>query len=181
MERRESGPPVQVDPPRYVIRYTQTLDSALEASKFFQARLYRNYFIVFGAGLAIGAWMSLFNLTIGLTTMIFCALMLITSRLDVLDRVFGRRRFRSVLDEPIQLSLGQDGILWEGPQATSHVPWSSLSEVRANERTVLFVRDRILLAYAPAASFASAAERAQVIAYSRERIAAARAPGAATA
>jgi hypothetical protein len=173
MQDRGSGGSVQPAAPRYVIRYTQSFESALEAGKFLQARVYRTYYIVFGAGLAIGAFVSLINVSIGLFILVFSALMLITTRLDVLDRLFGRRRARSVLDQPIQLSLGQDGIVWEGPQATSHIPWSSLTEVRSNHRTVLFVRDRLLLAYAPAASFRSAVEQADVVAFSRERIAAA--------
>jgi YcxB-like protein len=135
----------------------------------------RTYYLVFGAGLAIGALLSLVNLLLGLFVLIFSALVLLTTRLDVLDRLFGRRRARSVLDQPIELNFDDDGIVWHGPQGTSHVPWSSLTEVRSNERTVIFVRDRLLVAYAPASAFANDAERADVIAFSRDRIAAAKA------
>jgi Bacterial PH domain len=156
-----------------VIRYTQSFDTALEAGKFLQARLIRTYYLVFGIGLVIGAFVSFINLFVGLFILIFSALMLITTRLAMLDRLVGRRRARSVLGEPIQLQIGDDGIDWQGPQGTSHVPWSSLTEVRSNERTVIFIRDRLLLAYAPVTSFATAAEEAEVVAYSRARIAAA--------
>jgi hypothetical protein len=177
MQDDENGPP-RAAGPRYVIRYTQSFDTAVEAGKFLQARMFRTYYLVFGAGLAIGALVSLGNPFVGLFILFFSALMLLTTRLDVLDRLFGRRRARSVLDQPIKLDVGDDGILWQGPQGTSHIPWSSLTEVRSNERTVIFVGDRLLLAYAPAASFASAAEQAEVVAYSRDRIAAVKASGA---
>jgi hypothetical protein len=177
MQVGENGRPQHADAPRYVIRYKQSFDSALEAGRFFQARLYRAYYIAFGAGLIVGGAVLLINPTVGLFIMAFCGLMLITTRLELLDRLIGQRRFRSVLGQPIQLSLGEEGIFWEGPQATSHIPWTSLTEVRSNEQTVLFVRDRILLAYAPAASFATAEEQAEVVAFSRERIAAVRASG----
>ncbi len=161
-----------------MIRYTQSFDAALAAGKFLQVRVLRTYYLVFGAGLAIGAVVSLVNLFGGLFILFFSALMLVTQRVDVLDRLLGRRRARTVLDQPIELEISDDGLLWQGPQGTSHVPWSSMTEVRSNERTVVFVRDRLLLAYAPAASFASAAEQAEVIAFSRERIAAAKASAA---
>ena len=177
MQVRENGPPQHADAPRYVIRYRQSFDSALEAGRFFQARLYRAFYIAFGAGLVVGGVVFLINPTVGVFIMAFCGLLLIATRLEPLDRFIGRRRFRSVLDQPIQLSLGEEGIFWEGPQATSHVPWTSLTEVRSNERTVLFVRDRMLIAYAPAASFATAEEQAEVVAFARERIAAVRASG----
>ena len=63
------------------------------------------------------------------------------------------------------------------PQARSSKrdPWTSLTEVRANTRTVLFVRDRLLLAYAPAESFVTSTERDAVVAFSRMKIVAARA------
>jgi hypothetical protein len=156
-----------------VIRYTQSFDTGMAAGKLLQARVLRAYYLLFGAGLAFGAFVSLYDLVVGLFIVFFNAFMLISTRLDVLDRLFGRRRFRSVLDQPIELDIGDDGILWRGPQGTFDIPWSSLTDVRSNEKTVIFVRDRIISAYAPAASFASDAERAEVIAYSRDQIAAA--------
>jgi Bacterial PH domain len=177
MQDQEDGPP-SAAVPRYVIRYTQSFDTAIEAGKFLHARALRAYYLVFGAGLVIGALVSLIDLFNGLFILVFSALMLITTRFALLDRLFGRRRARSVLGQPIQLDIGDDGIRSQAPQGTTHIPWSSLTEVRSNERTVIFVRDRLLLAYAPAVSFASVAEQAEVVVFSRDQIAAAMASGA---
>lgn len=177
MQVGENRGPQQAEAPRYLIRFQQSFESALEAGRFFQARVYRMVYIGFGTGLVAGGVLILFNPTAGILIMVFSGLMLITTRLELLDRFIGRRRFRSVLDQPIQMSLGEEGIHLEGPLATSYMPWPSLTEVRSNDRTVLFIRDQILLAYAPAAAFASADERAEVIAFARERIAAARSGG----
>jgi hypothetical protein len=46
--------------------------------------------------------------------------------------------------------------------------------VRQNDRTVVFLRDRVLVAYAPASAFVSAAQQAEVVSFARQRIAAAR-------
>ncbi len=130
----------------------------------------------FGAGTAAAALIAILVpglRVVGLSVALFCALMLLTARFAVMDRIAARRQIRSVLGQPIQLNIREDGILWQGPTATSLVPWNSLTEVRANEQTVLFIGDRLLLASAPAAALASPAERAEVVAYSRSRIEAA--------
>jgi hypothetical protein len=157
--------------PAYVIRYTQSFNAAIEAGRLLQARFLRWYYVVFGAGLLVGALIALTNLPIGIGIMFFCAMMLLTTQLAVMDRLFGRRQARSVLDQTIELTLGDDGISWDGPTGTAHFPWIAITDVRANARTVIFVRDRLLLAYAPASAFASAGERAAAIVYSRRQIA----------
>ena len=164
---------IGLEAPAYVIRYKQTFDTGLEAGRFFQTGLYRRVYLASGAGLLVGGLLMSQNLSLGLTVLLFSAFMLVTTRFAVMDRLFGRRQFKSVIGRTIVLTLGDDGILWEGPQATSHIPWSSITEVRANPRTVLFVRDKMLLAYAPTASFATPSERAAVIAYSQRQIASA--------
>lgn len=157
--------------PAYVIRYEQTFDTGLEAGRFFQASLVRRIYLASGAGLLVGGLLMSQNLSVGLTVLLFSAFMILTTRFAVVDRLFGRRQFKSVIGRPVVLTLDDNGILLDGPQATSHIPWSSITEVRANPRTVLFVRDKMLLAYAPAASFATPSEQAAVVAYSRKQIA----------
>ncbi len=169
MEQLEDGPPAADGPP-YVIRFTQSFDTAVEAGKFVQARLLQTYYLLFGAGIAIGALASVLDLYWGFFVLLFSGLMLLMARFYVWDRLFGRRRVRSLLDHPIELDIDSDGVVWHGPTGTSHIPWSSLTDVRTNERTVIFVRDRVLVAYAPTSAFASAAELANVVAFSRDRI-----------
>lgn len=93
MQDHENGPR-EAARPRYVIRYTQSFDTALAAGKLLKAHLLRTYYLVFGAALAIGALVLLVNLFLGLFVVIFSALMLLTTRLAVMDRLFGRRRAR---------------------------------------------------------------------------------------
>jgi hypothetical protein len=161
--------------PAYVIRYTYSFEGALEAGRFFQARLYSLYVGALGMGLLVGAVATVYNLSFGLSIVLFCAVLLLMARFAVMDRLFARRRMRSLIGGSVELVLKDDGLGWTGPRWSGHAPWSSITEVRANRRTVLFVGDRLLLAYAPAESFATAAERADVVAYSRQRVAAAQA------
>jgi hypothetical protein len=157
----------------YALAYLQSFETALEAGRFFQARTLRWTYALSIVGVLAGAVLATQDLSIGLALAMFCALMLVLNRFALMDRWFGRRRARSVLGRRVELILSDDGIDWTGPQATSHVPWGSITEVRSNARTVLFVRDRLLLAYAPSAAFASAHEQADVVAYAQRQIKAA--------
>jgi hypothetical protein len=60
MQDDQDGPPRAARPPD-VIRYTQSFDTALAAGKLLHARVFRAYYLLFGAGLAIGALVSLVN------------------------------------------------------------------------------------------------------------------------
>jgi len=75
----------------------------------------------------------------------------------------------------VELALTDEGIAWTGPISSGQMPWASVTEVRTNSRTVLFIGDRLLLAYAPAAAFATPGELADAVAYSRRQVARARA------
>lgn len=171
MRDEESGHATNSAPPTHVIRYIQTFDEAIEAGRFFQARLFRWSYVVLGAGLLLGALIAPVNLPVGLPIIFACGMLIVMMRFAIPERLVGRRQARSVLDRPFELALGDEGITWNGPVGTGHIPWAAISEVRANARMLLFVRDRLLVAYAPASAFASTEERAGVIAYSRRQIA----------
>src|SRR5574338_596801 len=94
--------------PRYTLRFTQTLDAALDAGRLAQAGFLRTYYAVFGAGIAIGLFLLLVNVSIGVGVLLFSALMLLTTYFALPDRLFGRRRVRSMLDQPIGLDFADD-------------------------------------------------------------------------
>lgn len=171
MRDGEAGHDANSARPAYVIRYIQTFDEAIEAGRFFHARLLRWYYAVLGAGLLVGVLIALTNLPLGLPIVFACGTLILMMRFAVAERLTGRRQARSVLDRPFELALGDVGISCNGPMGTGQIPWTAITEVRANARMVLFVRDRLLVAYAPASAFALAEARAGVIAYSRRQIA----------
>jgi hypothetical protein len=165
--------------PAYVIRFTYAIDTALDAGRLFAARSLGLYRLAFGVGLLVGAILILYDPSVGLPIVAFCAIMLLLTQFPVINRLLGRRRLRSLLGRTMELALRDDGIAWVGPLSSGHIPWSSVTEVRANSRTVLFMGDRLVLVYAPAASFASVDEQSAVIEYARRRIAATRTGGVA--
>jgi hypothetical protein len=141
--------------PPYVISYAYSFDDALEAGRFFQARLYQWYVVALGLGVFAGAILMVNGVSFGLTILLFCAALLLMARFAVMDRLFGRRRIKSLIGRKVELVLSDDGIAWTGPISTGQMPWASVTEVRANDKTVLWIGDRLLLAHAPARSFAT--------------------------
>ena len=174
MQHAQAGRGAGSTDPAHVIRYVVSFNASLEAGRFFQARLCRWYQVALAVGLVAGIAVTPSAPVLGLPIALTCATLFLMARFSVMDRLFGRRQLRSLIGGSTELDLGEEGLDYTGPLSSGHIPWTSITEVRANRRTVLFVGDRLLLAYAPAASFATPAEMAEVIAYARRQIAAAR-------
>jgi hypothetical protein len=158
--------------PPDVITYTYSFEDALEACRFFQPSLYQWYLLGLGLGVLCGAILVLYGLWFGLAIALFCAALLVMARLAVMDRLVARRRVKSLIGRRVELALDDDGIAWNGPISTGQMPWASVTEVRANVKTVLWIGDRLLLAFAPAQCFATPDQRDEAIAYSRRQLAA---------
>ena len=60
--------------------------------------------------------------------------------------------------------FGEGGVDFASPQATGRIAWAALTDVREDARTVVLLRDRILVAYAPVAAFGPPERRAEVVA-----------------
>ena len=160
--------------PAYVIPYTYSFEDALDAGRFFQERVYRWYVGVLSVGVLAGVIFTISGASFVLPITLFCAAMLLMARFSVMDRLVSGRRLRSLIGRGMELVLNHDGIAWTGPLSTGQIPWASVTEVRANNKSVLFVSDRLLLAYAPANAFATSDAQAAVVAYARREVDAAR-------
>lgn len=111
--------------------------------------------IVFGAVLAI----------IGVITLVVSG--------DPIQRWLLQREGRSVLGGFTDIHLTDEGITSRTPLGEGSIPWAAVTAVRESERIVVFMRDRIPIAYIPDSSFESPARRAEIMAYARERMSAA--------
>src|SRR3989304_4978521 len=100
MRDGETGHAAYSAPPAYVIRYISTFDEAIEAVRFFHARLFRWYYAVLGAGLLVGALIALTTLPLGLPIVFACGMLLLMMRFAVAERLTGRRQARSVPHPP---------------------------------------------------------------------------------
>jgi hypothetical protein len=165
-----------VDPP-YRVDYVVTADAFIDASRLAMAWM-RNRILLISAGAAIaGLFLLVFVSTApGLVLVFFALIMTTVTVTRAPERWVISRRGASVMGTRVSLLIGRAGIQITAPSVSGQIAWSAMSEVRADERAVIFVRDRTLMAWAPAAAFGSAGRRAEIVAFARERIAAAGGP-----
>jgi hypothetical protein len=162
-----------VGEPKFVLRYVMTADELVAANRLFNRRIYRLQIaggvvlLVAGvaASLVSGDPATGFGLVVGGALITFLA------TVDAPTRWLTRRRARSILGSTIELRLGKYGLAYLSELTSGETPWSALSEIRDDGKTILFLRDRILVAFAPASAFASNEQRQEVIAYARRQIA----------
>jgi hypothetical protein len=86
-------------------------------------------------------------------------------------------RFRSILGQPTDVTIDDEGLRLENPLGSSFVPWSTITAVRSNSQTIAFFRDHLLVGYVPAGAFVSAASRAETVTFARARLAGGRGAG----
>jgi len=152
--------------------YVTTLDAALDARSLYRSRMASIDRVVDVVAVVVGAAFVVSGYPIGSILLIAGAAAL----------VFGRRLRRWILGRRGRSMFGHQTTVRVDPQAihitndlgASTIPWTSMTQVRSDARTVIFLRDRLLVFYMPAAAFGSAAEQTTFVDSARTRIAAAR-------
>jgi hypothetical protein len=86
------------------------------------------------------------------------------------DRWRVRRGARRIVGTRASFEIGDEGLLAETATITGRVPWSSVTALRANERILVFMRDRLPVAWIPTRAFASEADLSATTQFIREHI-----------
>lgn len=89
---------------------------------------------------------------------------------DRVQRWLAGREVRSIVGGEIEVRLGDDGLRFRTPLGEGSAPWSAVTALRENERTVIFMRDRIAVAYIPSSAFRSAEQRAEIVAFVQRHV-----------
>jgi hypothetical protein len=97
-------------------------------------------------------------------------LLLLTTWARPLDRWLYSRGNRGLVGTTCQYDFDDQGIQYATALGTGLLPWSSLTEIRANERVIVFRRDRYMAASAPTSAFASRAECTDFLVSARARL-----------
>lgn len=159
----EGGPPWRV-------AHEITVDSAIDATRMVTGELRRLMSFVAAGAVIAGIVLLLLGVrTFGPMVTMFGILTYALWNLRAPERWLLRRRWRSLLGGTQVLEIGEAGILVTNPRASSHVPWSALTEVRAGDRAVVFLRDQAMIAYAPMEAFGTPERRAEILAFARAR------------
>jgi hypothetical protein len=153
-------------------QFVTTIQASLDARALsYDARLNRLGLIAGALAVLIGLGLAALGYLFGLVIAIGAALFFLSRRLQPIQRWLIARNGRSLLGKPTEVTVGADGFQFSNEVATTNVPWSSLTAVRSNTRTVLFLIDRVIAGYIPASAFSSPSEQADVVRFIKERIA----------
>ena len=157
-------------PERPVLRFRTTAKAAADARAMSMVGLTRLEVIV-GVGLLVYALSILaVGFSVGILVAVVAVGSLLDSRLNLSLRALLAIHFRSILGRTTEVALDDDGLRYENPLGSSFVPWSSMTAVRQNSRTVGLFRGRILVGYIPSVGFDSPEARAAVVAFAQTRI-----------
>ncbi len=167
MAREASGPP-------YRVAYTVTADGVIDASRLMMQRTFR---WMTAAGWLVAAAGLLVTILgepgpgIGLVAAgLFLAVVI---NLRSFRRWSLRRRGLSTLGTTVELTIGEDGVAMATAHSSGRIAWSGLTDVREDAKTVLFVRGRLALAWAPADAFGGTDRRLEILGFSRAQVASA--------
>lgn len=166
--------------PRYAVTFEISPEVMSDASRLFLARMYRLWavacLLIAGSGVVVVIAGATFNNTealvfVGWALVAWGILLLGVSQLRALDRWFLRRQLGAMVGQPAELTLSDHALTFTTPVAESTIRWDQVTGVMEYDRIVVFHRDRILLAYAPASAFEAPRQREEIIAFARAQIA----------
>lgn len=166
--------------PRYAVTFEMTPEVISEAARLSQAKMYRVWaaacLLIAASGVVVVIAGANFTnagglVVVGWALVAWGVLLLAVSQLRALDRWFLRRQLGAVVGQRAEMTLSDHALTFVTPVAESTIRWDQVTSVVQSDRIVVFQRDRILLAYAPASAFEAPHQREEMIAFARARIA----------
>jgi hypothetical protein len=162
-------------PVHQVLRFETTAQASADAHALARPGLGRLDVIVDGVALVVALLLfATGNVLLGVAVIVVAGLSVLGSRFHPLQRALIAFRFRSLLGPTTEVTIDDKGLRFENPLGAAFVPWSSITAIRSNSRTVAFFRDRVLLGYVPSSAFESAEAQASMAAVAEARITPAR-------
>ena len=152
------------------LEFITTTQASLDARALLNARLNRLHLIGDGLAVAFGLGLAGAGFSVGLLIAILALALLTASQYQPLQRWISVGARVASWEGPSRWSSTGTGCGLSGELGATSIPWSSLTAVQSNAKTVIFVRDRVLAGYVPASSFASPADQADLVSYADERI-----------
>ncbi len=155
----------------FSFRYEITPSAVTDAARLHQSTFLARYRLVMVLIAAVGIVLAtVVDLSTGMTVFLFGLAMLAATWMQFLDRWLFRNRARGVVGGTSEYVVDDEGIHYTNPLGSGVFAWSALTDVRANDKTIAFGRDRVLVAYVPTTAFASPAERDSFLGFARARV-----------
>jgi hypothetical protein len=158
-------------PERHAVQYQITPAAYSDAVRLHRAGLIARYRIAAAAAAVLGIGIGFaFDMTVGLALTGGALALLLTTWMEFLDRWIYRDLGHGVMGALCKIEADDHGLHYEHPLGSGVVRWSALTAMRFNERSIVFVRDRVLAAYVPTGAFASPVDREAFIAFAQARL-----------
>lgn len=121
--------------------------------------------------IGVGVTFAIAGYVLGYLFVIVGILFLVFSQVEPVQRWLVTRYLGSLLGQPVTVDIDDESLRFASPLASTTIPWSTVTAVRSNETTVVFIRDRAVVGYIPASAFASNDERVAFVGYARAHVA----------
>lgn len=159
------------DEPPFRIAYQLTADAAMDATRLVTGDMRRRMTYVALGAVAAGVVITLLGEWVfGPMVAIFGLMTYAMWTMRAPERWLLSRRFRGMLDGPSVIEIGEGGLDLSNPRGNGQVPWWAVHDIRANERTVVFLRQEGIVAFAPAEAFGSPARLERIVAFAKARV-----------
>jgi ABC-type multidrug transport system fused ATPase/permease subunit len=120
--------------------------------------------------IAVGAALAVAGAVVGYFFVILGLIFLFLSQVAPFQRWLVNRYRRSLLNQPVTVDIDDEALHFATPLATTTIPWSTITQLRATDRSIVFLRDGSPITYLPTAAFPTPADREALIEYARARI-----------
>ena len=156
--------------PARTIAFVVTLDALMASGRLYQSRFRAISATIEGIIALAGIFLMVIGSSIGFVIAFTGVGMFIVDRTAVVARMQTKRQARSVLGTLRESTVTETGLRYRTVTASGEIPWTSMTAIRHNSETVLFLRDRLPLYFLPASSFDSAQDMAQFVEDCRGRL-----------
>ena len=160
------------DTDRFVARFVTSAKASTDARALANSGWTRIDVIVDAIAIVVGFAFVASGQSLGFVLVVLALVALASTRWHPLQRWIVSWRFRSFLGKPTVVTIDDEGVRFANEVGTSVVPWAAVTDIRSNDITTIFVRDRAMLGYIPADAFPSEQTRSDFIEFARGRLAA---------
>jgi hypothetical protein len=155
----------------HTVTYEITPAAIHDAIRLHTASFVARFRVVMLTAVLVGVFVTFaINRTLGLFIVFSATLFLISTWVPFLDRTIIRNRGRGVMGEKSTYVLDDLGIHYQHPLGSGDMPWSAVTDVRINDKSITFGRDRVLAAYIPTSAFATPGDRDAFVAFARAHV-----------
>ncbi len=144
--------------PTFHVSFEITVDDFVAYLRLLQLRLNTIGVVLGLVVMGIGATLAVLTLDAftGVWTFAVGLILVIAAGTDFMDRWRVRRSAKSLIGSKASFKFDDEGIDAETVSGSGNVPWSSVTELKRNDRVLIIKRDRIPLVWIPLRAFSTA-------------------------